>query len=97
MSTGKKLRRHYKVERLPAALRALVDRGLAEGKSYVGIAEEVTQAGHPLSETAIRHYCGTAGGRSTSVSSGSARNRRPWPWPCATPVRAMRRCWRASS
>lgn len=56
MSTGKKLRRHFKVERLPERLQVRVDRGLAEGKSYLGIAEEVTQAGHPISETAIRHY-----------------------------------------
>ncbi len=56
MSTGKQLRRHYKVKRLPEALRARVDRSLAEGKSYLQIADEVTQAGHPISDKAIRHY-----------------------------------------
>ncbi len=56
MATGKKLRRHFKVDRLPEEVRGLVDRGLAEGKSYLGIAREVTEAGHPISDNAIRHY-----------------------------------------
>lgn len=56
MSTGKKLRRHFKVKRLPEALRARVDRGLAEGKSYVQIAREVTEGGCPISEESIRRY-----------------------------------------
>jgi len=56
MTTGRKLRRHFKVDRLPEEVRGLVDRGLAEGKSYLGIAREVTEAGHPISDNAIRHY-----------------------------------------
>ena len=49
-------RQVYRVERFPEAIRALVDRGLAEGKSFRQIREEVEAAGEQISENALGRY-----------------------------------------
>lgn len=46
----------YRVEKLPEAVRGLVDRGLAQGKSFDHIREEVLAAGETISRHALRNY-----------------------------------------
>lgn len=52
----KKQRRVYRVERLPEPIRALVDAGLRQGKSYRDIQKEVQAAGEKISHGAISGY-----------------------------------------
>lgn len=46
----------YRVERFPESLRALVDRGLAQGKSYRAIQQQVQEAGETITHHAIGRY-----------------------------------------
>lgn len=46
----------YRVERFPEPLRALVDRGLAQGKSYRAIQQQVQEAGETITHHAIGRY-----------------------------------------
>jgi len=52
----KKQRVVFRVERFSEPLRALVDHGLAQGKSFRQIREEVEEAGEQISEQALRRY-----------------------------------------
>lgn len=46
----------YRVERLPEELRALVDRGLAQGKSYRQIRSELKSAGEKIGMNSLSRY-----------------------------------------
>lgn len=46
----------YLIERLPGRARRLVDRGLAQGKSYRAICEELARLGLTVSLDAVSHY-----------------------------------------
>lgn len=52
----KKYRVVYRVEKLPDEIRALVDRGLRQGKSYRDIQKEVEAAGETITHHAIGRY-----------------------------------------
>jgi phage anti-repressor protein len=49
-------RRHFKVQRLPFALRRAIDRKLEEGATYLEIAAYVSEMGHSIAASSLHRY-----------------------------------------